>query len=381
MINTKLFNDLYNIAPENGDIVIFGACSAGEKIMKDLAVYKPETKVIGFIDNNTKGTFCSLPVWTLKQFIDLNNSSATVIMSTKTDESKIINLLDIYNVPVIMITDLVSKYYRSNTEILSDENYKKVINIFDKQDDKDLFDVIFKIRKNLEEPDYLFKRHYGANNNKYGTYHILRKQYLEKINNNKIKIVLDCGLNDGLNVIAFNKFLPNLEKVYGFDAIYDVVRKKYIEDFIINDKLEIVPLALGDKCAMINFCINKINLGASFVEDITGGRKCPANSPCWECRTVEVSTIDKFCNERSILPDFIKMDIEGAELSALIGGLNIIQKSRPQLAVSIYHTYEDFINIPLYLYENLENYKFALGHYSPALSETVLYAIPQELMP
>ena len=48
------------------------------------------------------------------------------------------------------------------------------------------------------------------------------------------------------------------------------------------------------------------------------------------------------------------MDIEGAEMPALIGGINTIKKYRPQLAISIYHTNSDFINIPLYLKNNLE---------------------------
>ena len=73
------------------------------------------------------------------------------------------------------------------------------------------------------------------------------------------------------------------------------------------------------------------------------------------------------------------MDIEGAELSALKGGMEIIKKYRPQLAISIYHSSEDFVNIPLYLSENLENYKFRIGHYSDTIIETVLYAIPNEL--
>ena len=74
------------------------------------------------------------------------------------------------------------------------------------------------------------------------------------------------------------------------------------------------------------------------------------------------------------------MDIEGAELSTLQGGIETIKKCRPQLAISIYHQEgKDLITIPLYLKENLENYKFRLGHYSETSSETVLYAIPNEL--
>ena len=379
MLKNKLFEDLFNRVPDKGNIVIFGACKAGEGIMNDLKIYKPEAKVVGFIDNFAKGSFNSLPVWSLKEFIDLNLDCQMVIMSTQTDKNKIMNLFDIYDIPAIEQTPFVSDYYRNNVQVLNDKNYTAIIDMLDKIEDKNLYDNIFKIRKNLSDMDWLENYHYKTNANRYHTYHIYKKQYLEKINKNAVKILFDLGLNDGFNVIAFNKLLPNLEKTYGFEAIYDITRKPFVEDFILNDKLEIVPLALGDCCKKIKFCIDKTHLGASFAEEITG-KRCPENSPNWEQRIVDVITMDKFCEERNIFPDFIKMDIEGAELSALKGGINTIKKCRPQLAISIYHSSEDFINIPLYLKENLENYKFRLGHYSPRLSETVLYAIPNELI-
>jgi hypothetical protein len=91
-----------------------------------------------------------------------------------------------------------------------------------------------------------------------------------------------------------------------------------------------------------------------------------------------MTTIDDYCNENKIKPDLIKMDIEGSELLALKGGINTIINCRPQLAISIYHCDKDFIDIPIYLNENLEDYVYKLGHYSPDINETVLYAIPKE---
>jgi hypothetical protein len=94
---------------------------------------------------------------------------------------------------------------------------------------------------------------------------------------------------------------------------------------------------------------------------------------------VECITLDEFKKYNSTKVDFIKFDIEGAELEALKGGIETIINDRPQLAVSIYHSPEDFIEIPVFLMRNLENYKFYIGHYSTGVFETVLYCTPREL--
>ena len=77
-------------------------------------------------------------------------------------------------------------------------------------------------------------------------------------------------------------------------------------------------------------------------------------------------------------PDFVKMDIEGSELSALKGMRNIILKSAPLLAICVYHRPEDLFAIPLYLNDLLSgsDYQFCLRNYGQHLMETVFYAVP-----
>jgi hypothetical protein len=76
--------------------------------------------------------------------------------------------------------------------------------------------------------------------------------------------------------------------------------------------------------------------------------------------------------------DFIKLDVEGAELDVLKGAREVLKRDRPQLAVCIYHKKEDLFRIPLFLSGVLKNYKYRLGHYSSTFWDTVWYAIPQE---
>ncbi len=378
MYKAKLQEDLFNKLPETGKFVIFGACSAGEKVLNDIKVYKPDSEVIGFIDNAVKGSFCGLPVYRLKEFIDsVRHCCDMVVMATRKDFSTINTIFDLYKVPYIIQTPFLFDYYREKLNILNEQNLKKVLNIFDLEEDKNLYDFMFKMHANLIDTklaDDYFREKYVTKNQ--GNFTI-ENHYLEKINKAVIKVAFDLGLNSGLNVIAYDKLLPNLQKTYGFEVIYDKAKVLYIEDFIIGEKLCIVPFALGDTERIVDFYFNKVFSTCSYCDFYQNNP--PTDMTNWEKTKIHITTMDKFCRDEKLIPDFIKMDIEGSEMAALLGGIKTIQEYRPQLAISIYHSNEDFVNIPLYLKENLKDYCFRLGHYSPWRAETVLYAIPEEL--
>lgn len=77
----------------------------------------------------------------------------------------------------------------------------------------------------------------------------------------------------------------------------------------------------------------------------------------------------------NIRPSFIKMDIEGAELEALIGAKNIIMKFRPNLAISVYHTVSHHWELMILLDSWGLGYKFYLRTHNYYGYDTVLYAI------
>lgn len=89
-------------------------------------------------------------------------------------------------------------------------------------------------------------------------------------------------------------------------------------------------------------------------------------------RTVSIDQIAK----RESLPtvDFIKMDIEGAELPALLGAEQTLRRYRPKLAISVYHRLQDFWEVPRYLDSLGLGYQFFLRHFTIHQEETVLYA-------
>ncbi len=76
--------------------------------------------------------------------------------------------------------------------------------------------------------------------------------------------------------------------------------------------------------------------------------------------TIEVVDIDRLAGDLG-LPriDFIKMDIEGAELQALKGARAAIGRWRPRLAISAYHVKGDPANIARAVWEMRPDYRVA----------------------
>lgn len=72
--------------------------------------------------------------------------------------------------------------------------------------------------------------------------------------------------------------------------------------------------------------------------------------------------------------DFIKMDIEGAELNALKGAEETLHRFMPKLAITVYHSLNDFWEIPMYLKSLNLGYKFYLRHFTIYSEETVVFA-------
>lgn len=89
--------------------------------------------------------------------------------------------------------------------------------------------------------------------------------------------------------------------------------------------------------------------------------------------TVDVKSIDDVMGDKKIT--LLKMDIEGAEMEALIGAREVILRDHPRLAICVYHKPQDMDEIAEYLHELVPDYKFYLRHYSLCNLETVLYAI------
>lgn len=93
--------------------------------------------------------------------------------------------------------------------------------------------------------------------------------------------------------------------------------------------------------------------------------------------SIQTITLDTFVERENInRVDFIKMDIEGSELSALIGAKRTIQQFAPRIAIAVYHKVEDLATIPQFLKSVQPDYEFYLDHFTTTMMETILFAVP-----
>lgn len=80
-------------------------------------------------------------------------------------------------------------------------------------------------------------------------------------------------------------------------------------------------------------------------------------------KTVEViaKPIDSIVGNR--VTDYMKYDVEGSEIKALVGSERTITAFRPELQVALYHRTADLFEIPLYIHEKYPFYKLFIRRY------------------
>lgn len=127
-----------------------------------------------------------------------------------------------------------------------------------------------------------------------------------------------------------------------------------------------LKMALGDKEA--TFPISGSGLGAYINENYD--RKSNV------AEEAVIKRIDDLFADRK--PTIIKADVEGFEKRLLEGALSVIKNSRPTLALSVYHRYEDIFKIPLIIDDLNCGYDFYMRQHLPIYADTVCYAIPKK---
>ncbi|MBQ7739329.1 MAG: FkbM family methyltransferase [Desulfovibrionaceae bacterium] len=178
----------------------------------------------------------------------------------------------------------------------------------------------------------------------------------------KDDVCLDIGACLGDSALNFLE--KQASKVYSFEI--DHLSIKCMQETF-------GKLNVQNKIEIVNSGVFSNNGSCWYTPAHLGGGKItqePINNNSYQ---VPIVKLDDWCARTNCKPDFIKMDIEGAEIDALKGAESVIKNYKPKLAISIYHTWEHRYQIPLLLKEYLPDAKFYLKKSHPG-GEVVIFA-------
>jgi FkbM family methyltransferase len=176
---------------------------------------------------------------------------------------------------------------------------------------------------------------------------------------------VDVGAYDGDTISAFLKKSNNyFNKIYAFELDKNIFLK--LKDNLMNN----------DKRSQINI----FNIGAWDSRGEINYHPGNFNSSIGEGKeTASVAPLDEYLNDA--LVTYIKMDIEGAEIQALLGAKKTIESNKPKLAICVYHKISHLWEIPLLIHKMLPDHNIFLRHHTNLEYETVCYALPKNNPP
>lgn len=156
-------------------------------------------------------------------------------------------------------------------------------------------------------------------------------------------IIIDGGVFDGSTSALFSDLGY---RVFGFEM--DSKNFETAKILAGKKKFTVENLGLGSYNHEIKYTSN--GSGSRF--DLNG------------TETATIVTLDDYVREKKIpRVDFIKLDVEGAELEVLKGAALSILRFKPILALSAYHRWEDFWELMNFVKSIRSDYEFAMRQY------------------
>jgi FkbM family methyltransferase len=168
-------------------------------------------------------------------------------------------------------------------------------------------------------------------------------------------IVLDCGANIGVFVReALNAGAKTVVAIEPAPENIEALKRNFATEITAGTVI-VYPKGVWDKDDFLTLHVDDHNSAAdSFMIQRKEAHESDQKFP--------LTTIDKLVTELN-LPrvDFIKMDIEGAEVKALHGGRATIAKDHPRMALSAYHAPDHPVEVPKAVKEAWSGYTMECG--------------------
>lgn len=189
------------------------------------------------------------------------------------------------------------------------------------------------------------------------------------------KVFVDAGAADGDTLRCWLKVIKALPKeelfYYAFEPNPSLFHKMstYVStlESQIRSKIELYNYGIGENDTICK--ISDAGKSSSVEYSIKYDNCINANK---DSAITRIMCLD--CLNFKHIPTFIKADIEGSELSLLKGAKSTIHSIGSDLAISVYHKYDDIWKIPLLINKINKNYRFYLRHSTRTMDDVVLFA-------
>lgn len=183
-------------------------------------------------------------------------------------------------------------------------------------------------------------------------------------------VFVDCGAFDGDTIGQFLRHQDHrFGEIHAFepDASNCLRLRKYVAGLTAEEasRIHVHQAGVGERKARLKFNSSG-NMAAALDED--GSIE------------VDVLPIGDVVKETGGLI-YLKFDVEGAEDGALRGAEELIRRSRPLLAISVYHRPDDLWHLPLYVHSLCPDYRLYLRTQGDDGMDAICYAIPPDMPP
>ena len=375
---------------QNRKVVLFCAGKKCLDIMNDYFRY-PYSDIAFICDNDNKkwgNKIYTVDISDPKVLADNPDDYVVLICSYNNfilkrveEQLKSMGIKNVYSSAILMFSNQIErynedgtmKYHERNTyRVITEhtEDLEKVLLLLEDEKSKKIYRAfIEKVKYNVKDysdiADDLYEHYFSDEIFKYGNKEVLVDGGAfdgdDTIRFDNILSALGLTIHKALcfepDTGNFGKTYKNLEKYYGTKAIIDENRQ-----IAKSDKFVTFKAGLFDKKCGMGFCEYGAHSSRFTQEDVGA--------------SVDAVLVDDIAENENVT--FIKFDLEGADIPALMGSEKTIKRCKPKLALSIYHNIEDLWEIPLLVKKMVPEYKLFVRHHTIYLWDKILYAATEQ---
>jgi len=166
---------------------------------------------------------------------------------------------------------------------------------------------------------------------------IIKELIAAKGGDNSKVVFFDIGANIGWYSICIEKLFKGLQ-IHAFEPV-QATYEQFLENMSLNQTgpVRANNFGLADKNQTVDFYVCPSLLAASSLADtFQSGDKVKIKG--------EVRKLDDYCRENSVAPDFMKIDVEGAEFLVLKGAARTLVEAKPVVMAELLRKWSKCFN-------------------------------------